>query len=61
MRAATEFKKETKIAAAYSNRGIVYIKLTGEDASVVVNSPDMLSDLVEKQLFRDPGESTNAL
>ena len=37
MRAATSYKKGKKITAAYSNRGIVFIKLMNDDAPIAVS------------------------
>ena len=61
MRAATKYKKEKKITAAYSNRGIVFLKMMNDDAPIAVSSLSTLSDSVEQQFFRKPGMSTNAL
>ena len=61
MRAVTKYKKDKKIAAVYSMRRIVFIKMMNDDAPIAVSSLSTLSDSVEQQFFRKPGVSTNAL
>ena len=53
MRAATKFKKEKKIVAAYTLRGHVYIKLQKDNPPVATNSMDVHSIILEVIFFRD--------
>ena len=52
MRAATKFKKEKKIVAAYTLRGHVYIKLQKDNPPIATNSMDALNNIISN-FFRD--------
>ena len=47
MRAATKFKKDKKVAAAYSYRGRIYVKTDLQSTPILISSLGMLEDLLQ--------------
>ena len=57
MRAATKFKKESKISAAFSIRGMIFVKALNNADPILIKSLHMLEDLVSERCnFRNDGE-----
>ena len=51
MRAASKFKKENKLAAAYSFRGLVYLKLDGSGSPTLLTSLAMLDETLTSNII----------
>ena len=47
MRAATKFKNDKKVAAAYSYRGRIYVKTDLQSTPILISSLAMLEDLMQ--------------
>ena len=48
MRAAAKFKKDKKLAAAYSYRGRIYVKTDPQSSAINITSLQMLEDLMQE-------------
>ena len=52
MRAVSKYKREKTIAAAYTLRGSIFIKLHNNNSPIAINSMDVLDDVISN-LFRN--------
>ena len=61
MKAASKYKRENKFHAAYSLRGMVFIRISNNDAPLLIKSLNMLDELASNEsVFRNDGnENTN--
>ena len=60
MKTATKYKKDGKLNAAYSLRGLVFVKIPNNDTPLLIKSVNMLEELISADRdFRNVGNQNN--